>query len=86
MEAAPSSCLLLAHESSLTYPVLNPVSPEKAFESMWGGVSCLPGCFSMDRIKTSKGDYGYWVLILANLDIVCHYSGKVVDNLHNEIL
>ncbi|KAH9947090.1 glycosyltransferase family 2 protein [Amylocystis lapponica] len=46
----------------------------KAFESMFGGVSCLPGCFSMYRIKTPKGENGYWVPILANPDIVEHYS------------
>ncbi|KAJ7572008.1 glycosyltransferase family 2 protein [Mycena floridula] len=54
----------------------------KAFESMFGGVTCLPGCFSMYRIKAPKGDSGYWVPILANPDIVEHYSENVVDTLH----
>ncbi|RXW24535.1 hypothetical protein EST38_g1315 [Candolleomyces aberdarensis] len=58
----------------------------KAFESMFGGVTCLPGCFSMYRIKAPKGDKGYWVPILANPDIVEHYSENVVDTLHKKNL
>lgn len=58
----------------------------KAFESMWGGVTCLPGCFSMYRIKAPKGGDGYWVPILANPDIVEHYSENVVDTLHKKNL
>ena len=41
----------------------------KAFESVFGVVTCLPGCFSMVRIRTPKGK-GYCVPILANPDIV----------------
>ncbi|GAA5867216.1 hypothetical protein JCM3774_002377 [Rhodotorula dairenensis] len=58
----------------------------KAFESMFGGVTCLPGCFSMYRIKAPKGGDGYWVPILANPDIVQHYSENVVDTLHTKNL
>lgn len=58
----------------------------KAFESVFGGVTCLPGCFSMYRIKTPKGQTGYWVPILANPDIVEHYSENVVDTLHKKNL
>lgn len=58
----------------------------KAFESMFGGVTCLPGCFSMYRIKAPKGDSGYWVPILANPDVVEHYSENVVDTLHKKNL
>ncbi|KAJ3853954.1 glycosyltransferase family 2 protein [Lentinula lateritia] len=58
----------------------------KAFESMFGGVTCLPGCFSMYRIKAPKGDSGYWVPVLANPDIVEHYSENVVDTLHKKNL
>jgi chitin synthase len=58
----------------------------KAFESMFGGVTCLPGCFSMYRIKARKGDEGYWVPILANPDVVEHYSENVVDTLHKKNL
>ncbi|KAJ3759942.1 glycosyltransferase [Lentinula raphanica] len=56
----------------------------KAFESMFGGVTCLPGCFSMYRIKAPFGDSGYWVPVLSDPDIVEHYSGNVVDTLHKK--
>ncbi|EMG46070.1 CHS3 Chitin synthase 3 [Candida maltosa Xu316] len=58
----------------------------KAFESMFGGVTCLPGCFCMYRIKAPKGSDGYWVPILANPDIVERYSDNVVDTLHRKNL
>jgi chitin synthase len=52
----------------------------KNFESLFGGVTCLPGCFSMYRIKVPKGSNGYWVPILANPDIVQEYSQNVVES------
>ncbi|KAG0167648.1 Chitin synthase, class 3 [Apophysomyces sp. BC1015] len=58
----------------------------KAFESIFGGVTCLPGCFCMYRIKAPKGPNGYWVPILANPDIVEHYSENVIDTLHKKNL
>ncbi|OMJ13131.1 Chitin synthase D [Smittium culicis] len=58
----------------------------KAFESVFGGVTCLPGCFSMYRIKAPKGYNGYWVPILSNPDIVENYSENVVDTLHKKNL
>ncbi|PTU23961.1 hypothetical protein P175DRAFT_0489137 [Aspergillus ochraceoroseus IBT 24754] len=58
----------------------------KAFESIFGGVTCLPGCFSMYRIKSPKGGQNYWVPILANPDIVEHYSENVVETLHTKNL
>ncbi|KAJ3409477.1 Chitin synthase, class 3 [Chytridiales sp. JEL 0842] len=58
----------------------------KAFESVFGGVTCLPGCFSMYRIKTPKGPNGYWVPILANPDVVEEYSENIVDTLHKKNL
>ncbi|KAJ3130813.1 Chitin synthase, class 3 [Physocladia obscura] len=58
----------------------------KAFESVFGGCTCLPGCFSMYRIKTPKGPNGYWVPILANPDIVEEYSEHIVDTLHKKNL
>ncbi|KAF7316781.1 Glycosyltransferase family 2 protein [Mycena chlorophos] len=59
----------------------------KAFESLFGGVSCLPGCFSMYRIKAPKGDNSdYWIPILANPDVVEKYSENVVDTLHKKNL
>lgn len=58
----------------------------KAFESVFGGVTCLPGCFCMYRIKAPKGSNGYWVPILANPDIVERYSDNAVDTLHRKNL
>lgn len=58
----------------------------KAFESVFGSVTCLPGCFSMYRIKSPKGSDGYWVPILANPDIVERYSDNVTDTLHKKNL
>jgi chitin synthase len=56
----------------------------KAFESMFGGVTCLPGCFCMYRIKAQKGDS--WVPILASPEIISTYSQSVVDTLHKKNL
>ncbi|RKP03768.1 hypothetical protein CXG81DRAFT_9117, partial [Caulochytrium protostelioides] len=63
----------------------------KAFESVFGGVTCLPGCFSMYRIKSRKPDETgsgrrHWVPILVNPDIVDEYSENVVDTLHKKNL
>lgn len=58
----------------------------KSFESVFGGVTCLPGCFSMYRIKAPKGAQNYWVPILANPDVVEHYSENVVETLHQKNL
>ncbi|KAI8393502.1 chitin synthase-domain-containing protein [Radiomyces spectabilis] len=52
----------------------------KAFESLFGIVTCLPGCFSMYRIKTPKN--GAWVPILANPDIILEYNQNIVTTLH----
>lgn len=57
----------------------------KSFESVFGGVTCLPGCFCMYRIKAPKAQ-NFWVPILANPDIVEHYSENVVDTLHTKNL
>lgn len=56
----------------------------KAFESMFGGVTCLPGCFCMYRIKAIKGDS--WVPILCSPEIITTYSQSVVDTLHKKNL
>lgn len=50
----------------------------KAFESMFGGVTCLPGCFCTYRIKVRKGDK--WLPILVNPDIVEEYSANSVES------
>ena len=57
----------------------------KAFESVFGGVTCLPGCFCMYRIKAPKGD-GFHVPILGNPEIVEQYSENIVDTLHKKNL
>ncbi|AMD22063.1 HGL277Wp [Eremothecium sinecaudum] len=58
----------------------------KAFESIFGSVTCLPGCFSIYRIKCPKGSEGFWVPILCNPDIVERYSDNVTNNLHKKNL
>ncbi|KAL7751349.1 ATP-dependent RNA helicase [Sorochytrium milnesiophthora] len=57
----------------------------KAFESIFGGVTCLPGCFCMYRIKARKGE-GFWVPILCSPAIVNEYSENVVETLHKKNL
>ena len=54
----------------------------KAFNYV--GATCLPGCFSMYRIKALKGDASYWVPTLTNPDTVERYSENVVDTLHKK--
>lgn len=58
----------------------------KSFESVFGGVTCLPGCFSIYRIKAPKGPKGYWVPILANPDVVERYAVNCVETLHQKNL
>lgn len=58
----------------------------KAFESVFATVTCLPGCFSMYRIKAPKNKNGFWVPILANPDIVERYSDNVTNSLHKKNL
>lgn len=58
----------------------------KAFESIFGGVTCLPGCFCMYRIKAPKGDDGLWVPILASQTIIDQYSENITDTLHKKNL
>ncbi|KAJ2720881.1 hypothetical protein GGI07_004326 [Coemansia sp. Benny D115] len=56
----------------------------KAFESVFGGVTCLPGCFCMYRIKARKKDG--WVPVLAKPEICQEYSQNVVETLHEKNL
>ncbi|KAG0045772.1 hypothetical protein BGZ83_009004 [Gryganskiella cystojenkinii] len=53
----------------------------KSFESLFGSVTCLPGCFSMYRILTTAGK----PLIVSN-KIVHDYSHNDVDTLHKKNL
>ena len=57
----------------------------KAFESVFGGVTCLPGCFCMYRIKAPRVD-GTWVPIICNPEITDTYSQHTVDTLHKKNL
>ncbi|KAG0007329.1 hypothetical protein BGZ80_004802 [Entomortierella chlamydospora] len=56
----------------------------KAFESVFGGVTCLPGCFCMYRIKAPK--YDAWVPILANPEVIQEYNQNIVSTLHQKNL
>jgi len=57
----------------------------KAFESIFGGVTCLPGCFCMYRIKAPLDD-GYWEPIISHPNIIHDYSQNVVETLHEKNL
>lgn len=57
----------------------------KGFESIFGGVTCLPGCFCMYRLKARKGD-GDWVPIITKPEIVQEYSQNTVETLHQKNL
>lgn len=58
----------------------------KSFESVFGGVTCLPGCFSMYRIKARKDADNDWVPILVKPEIVREYSQSEVHTLHQKNL
>lgn len=62
----------------------------KAFESFFGCVTCLPGCFCAYRIKAPKvsleDESQIWVPLLANPDVVERYSENVVETLHDKNL
>ena len=49
----------------------------KAFESLFGSVTCLPGCFCMYRIRSEKGDP-----ILISPGLIDEYAQSRVDTLH----
>ncbi|KAF9972361.1 hypothetical protein BGZ73_004549, partial [Actinomortierella ambigua] len=54
----------------------------KAFESLFGSVTCLPGCFCMYRIRTPTKSVP---LLIAN-NIIEDYSENRVDTLHKKNL
>lgn len=58
----------------------------KAFESVFGGVSCLPGCFSMFRLKARKTAGDDWVPLIVKPEIVREYSQSEVTTLHQQNL
>ncbi|KAI8076904.1 chitin synthase-domain-containing protein [Halteromyces radiatus] len=54
----------------------------KAFESLFSTVSCLPGCFTMYRVRTVDGKRP---LFISN-EVINDYSVNVVDTLHKKNL
>ncbi|KAK4226370.1 family 2 putative glycosyltransferase [Podospora fimiseda] len=54
----------------------------KAFESLFGSVTCLPGCFTMYRLRTA--DRGKPLII--SDDVIRDYSNCHVDTLHKKNL
>jgi len=58
----------------------------KAFESVFGGVTCLPGCFSMFRLKARKTSGDDWVPLIIKPEIVKEYSQSEVITLHQKNL
>ncbi|KAI5781412.1 chitin synthase-domain-containing protein [Geopyxis carbonaria] len=54
----------------------------KAFESLFGSVTCLPGCFSMYRLRTA--DKGRPLIISSK--VIEEYSDGIVDTLHKKNL
>ena len=53
----------------------------KSFESLFGSVTCLPGCFSMYRVRTPVKN----VPLLIAPSIISDYSENVVDTLHLKV-
>ena len=58
----------------------------KAFESVFGGVTCLPGCFSMFRLKARRQTGEEWVPLIIKPEIVQQYSQSEVKTLHQKNL
>ncbi|KAI8052846.1 chitin synthase-domain-containing protein [Syncephalis plumigaleata] len=54
----------------------------KAFESLFGSVTCLPGCFCMYRLRAPHKDHP----LLINNTIIEEYSENRVDTLHKKNL
>ncbi|KAJ1943706.1 hypothetical protein FBU59_002826, partial [Linderina macrospora] len=53
----------------------------KAFESLFGSVTCLPGCFCMYRMRSVDGRP-----LLISKEVINDYSENVVDTLHKKNL
>jgi chitin synthase len=53
----------------------------KSFESLFGTVTCLPGCFSLFRIKADTGRP-----IIISSQIVQEYASLAIDTLHRKNL
>ncbi|KAJ2639054.1 hypothetical protein GGF40_001160 [Coemansia sp. RSA 1286] len=57
----------------------------KAFESLFGSVSCLPGCFCMYRMRTAENTGTSKPLLISN-QIIDDYSTNRVETLHEKNL
>jgi len=57
----------------------------KAFESFFGGVTCLPGCFCMYRLQVRRSG-GLVIPILASPIVIGEYSRSKVETLHEKNL
>lgn len=59
----------------------------KAFESLFGSVTCLPGCFTMYRIRTSSSNSkNKGTPLLISKAIIDEYSDPNVNTLHKKNL
>ncbi|WFC99083.1 chitin synthase [Malassezia yamatoensis] len=58
----------------------------KAFESVFGGVTCLPGCFSIYRIKARKANDDDWIPVVIKPEVLREYSETIVTSLHDKNL
>ncbi|KAJ1899215.1 ATP-dependent RNA helicase, partial [Coemansia sp. IMI 209127] len=64
----------------------------KAFESLWGGVTCLPGCCSMYRVFARNPDQqhqqqpGSLVPLLVAPEVIAAYSSNDTHTLHQKNL
>ncbi|KAJ3309903.1 hypothetical protein HDV04_005533 [Boothiomyces sp. JEL0838] len=54
----------------------------KQFESLFGSVTCLPGCFSMYRIRSASKN----IPVLVAPSILADYAENTVDTLHKQNL
>ncbi|KAI8579523.1 hypothetical protein K450DRAFT_241387 [Umbelopsis ramanniana AG] len=54
----------------------------KAFESLFGSVTCLPGCFSMYRVRSALKNQP----LLVSNQVIQDYEVNVVDTLHKKNL
>ncbi|KAI8808702.1 family 2 glycosyltransferase [Cladochytrium replicatum] len=54
----------------------------KAFESLFGSVTCLPGCFSMYRIHTTLSSTRSSIPVLISPTLLAEYSRVHLDTLH----
>ncbi|CAG8568666.1 7376_t:CDS:2 [Diversispora eburnea] len=77
----------LCGETKIANKTKNWVTKIQSFESIFGGVTCLPGCFCMYRIKVkAPKDKKFMAPILANPEIISAYSSNTMETLHQKNL